>query len=212
MSNAGFSSWPQIAVITPGRARRSEELVPRAVQLFELGMQMLVLREPQLPLEEQAVLTDALAVQCPELFVVHHLKCPGTRRLMKQKRVAVHLPSHAMQAWCEDSGPFGVSVHGAQELQHARTRGASYAMLAPIWSPNSKPQDRRIPLGPQAFEAAQKDCEIPLFALGGVSAANCHVWRGRRDLHVALIGQLFAPDWKKAREDFSALKSLLSGV
>ena len=64
----------------------------------------------------------------------------------------------------------GVSCHEPGEVGSAAAAGASYANLAPIFAPLSKPADAP-PLGPGALSAAAA-AELPLLAQGGVSAEN----------------------------------------
>lgn len=62
----------------------------------------------------------------------------------------------------------GVSAHAPEEI--ASARGASYAHLAPIRAPLSKPGARPA-LGPGALAEAAR-LGIPVLAQGGVDAAN----------------------------------------
>lgn len=197
--------WPKIAVITPGGCSLTH-LLERAELLYRAGMRMLVLRESELPESEQRALADALVERCPELALIHHLKCPGTRALMRlEKKIGVHLPGGAKPQELTGLGTFGVSVHGEKELERAIDAGASYAMLAPIWSPNSKPGDQRPTLGPKRYEELAVRCPIALYALGGVDASRCTRWAGRTEVRVALIGQLFSASPERALQALTAL-------
>lgn len=202
---------PHIAVITPGLASHGDAVHERAAALYDLGMRMLVLREPQMNAQSQARLHEALKARCPELRLVHHSKCPGTLRLSKSEPVWVHKSSAHLQSGVGSKGesPFGASIHNAQELRLACEQGASYVFLAPIWSPNSKPNDTRAPLGPAQLDAMQANSEIPVFGLGGVNAQRCATWAGRGEGRVALIGRLFSGDWDEAKSDYLALAKVL---
>lgn len=83
----------------------------------------------------------------------------------------VHLPSNAV-APMRFGGLFcGVSCHNEAELLAANAEGASYAVLGPVFVPGSK--DYRGPLtGLEEFARLVKLVRIPVFALGGVTAAN----------------------------------------
>lgn len=201
---------PRIAVVSAGQARGAKALLERAELLYSVGMRMLLVREPNLALPEQRVLAKQLEAQCPELMVVHHLKCPGTRELAGRAAINVHLPASQLGGAAEtDAAHIGFSVHSEAELEQAKRQGASYAMLAPIWSPNSKPGDLRPTLGPKIYEVLLKAVELPLFALGGVNADRCAPWRGHPQARVALIGRLFGPDAKVAKDDFSRLQEVM---
>lgn len=216
------SAWPAIAVITPGNCTGTQ-IVDRTLLLYAQGMRMLVLREPTLPVFEHRSVLLELAKACPELRLVHHHKCPLTMYLQGQPSVCVHLPA-AVALRCFETrhrppwhqsdretgtsdwlGWFGVSVHNEQELSRAMQEGASYAMLAPIWSPNSKPSDVRPTLGPQTYERLLAKSSIPLYALGGVDAQRCSRWRGEQHVRVALIGELYQASAERALEAFRSL-------
>lgn len=201
--------WPKIAVITPGRSSSRYELRERALALYAVGMRMLVLREPELTAPSQAWLIQELGRACPELRLVHHLKCPGTKAMLETNAMVVHLPGHARPRELAGLEAFGVSVHDQAELKAAEEAKASYAMLAPIWSPNSKPQDRRPTLGPEGYEEVLASTTIPLFALGGVEASRCARWKGDASVRVALIGRLFQSDLNTALNDFERLQLAL---
>ena len=64
----------------------------------------------------------------------------------------------------------GVSTHGAAELADAAASGASYAQLAPIFAPRSKPAGRPA-LGVDALRAAI-GLGLPVLAQGGIEAGN----------------------------------------
>lgn len=215
-------AWPAIAVITPGNCTGTR-IVERTRLLYAQGMRMLVLREPTLPVFEHRSVLEALVKACPELRLVHHHKCPLTRFLQGQSSVCVHLPAAValqcfearhMPPWhqtfrgtgrSDGLGLFGVSVHNEQELSRAMQEGASYAMLAPIWSPNSKPGDVRPTLGPQTYERLLAKSSIPLYALGGVDAQRCSRWREAQNVRVALIGELYQASAERALDAFRAL-------
>jgi thiamine-phosphate pyrophosphorylase len=83
----------------------------------------------------------------------------------------VHLPSNSIPP-SRFTGQFcGVSCHNEAELVTAEAEGASYAVLGPVFAPGSK--DYRGPLmGLPEFERLVKLVKIPVFALGGITAAN----------------------------------------
>ena len=64
----------------------------------------------------------------------------------------------------------GVSAHSEAEVRHAEAKGASYAHLAPIFSPFSKAPSRpALGLGPLADATSGS---LPVLAQGGIDAAN----------------------------------------
>lgn len=203
------NDWPDIAVITPGGCSL-EQMIVRTQVLYAQGMRMLVLREPTLSAGDHEILVHDLGQACPELRLIHHFKCPGTRALLEQAPRLVHLPAFVEPGDVSGLGVHGVSVHSEQELGRAIAGGASYAMLAPVWSPNSKPGDLRATLGAQGYEQILAKSTIPLYALGGVNASRIAPWKGRAGIRVALIGELFTAPQERAVESFVELHEQLS--
>ena len=83
-------------------------------------------------------------------------------------------PQDATALMREGSAPLpliGVSAHSAEEVAAAQRDGASYAHLAPIWAPLSKPATRAA-IGAAALEAAARH-GLPLLAQGGVGPERC---------------------------------------
>lgn len=64
----------------------------------------------------------------------------------------------------------GVSCHSRQELAWAHDAGADYALLSPVLPTTSHPG--QPPLGWEAFGSYVKAGAMPIYALGGVSAAD----------------------------------------
>jgi len=88
----------------------------------------------------------------------------------------------------------GLSTHSPEEVRAAA--GAmdvpSYVHLAPVFAPLSK-RAERAPLGLAALEAAA--CEsVPVFAQGGVDAANIAAMRAAGAAGVAVTGAILLAD------------------
>jgi thiamine-phosphate pyrophosphorylase len=81
--------------------------------------------------------------------------------------------------------------------------GADLALVSPVFSPGSKPDDTRPVLGPEGFDAIARTLPCPAFALGGVSVESA------RSLHrpagvAAISGVLQAADARAAVEALRA--------
>lgn len=64
----------------------------------------------------------------------------------------------------------GVSCHNVEELQHAQILNADYAVLSPVNHTRSHPL--AIPLGWQVFSNLVKNCNLPVYALGGLDRTD----------------------------------------
>jgi thiamine-phosphate pyrophosphorylase len=62
----------------------------------------------------------------------------------------------------------GVSCHDGAQVKAAASAGADYALFSPIW----EVPDKGAPVGIEALRRAARENALPLFALGGVTAAN----------------------------------------
>ena len=87
----------------------------------------------------------------------------------------VHLPQHG--APIEDARAklgkklVGISVHSLPDAVRAAASGADYLLLAPVFSPLSKPSERE-PLGLKELQRACHVVATPVIALGGISREN----------------------------------------
>lgn len=101
----------------------------------------------------------------------------------------------------------GVSAHSAAELPIALAAGVSYAHLAPIFDPRSKPASRPA-LGIAALTQAAT-CGLPIIAQGGIDPARCGEVLRANAAGVALTGAvLMAEDPERAAAE---LRDALDG-
>ncbi|HVV94259.1 MAG TPA: thiamine phosphate synthase [Hyphomicrobiales bacterium] len=100
----------------------------------------------------------------------------------------------------------GFSAHAVDELGPARTAGADYATLSPIFPSASKPG-----YGPAlglAALAAAVPAGLPVYALGGVGAANAAACLGAGAAGVAVMGEVMraADPAQRVRDVLRALE------
>ena len=86
---------------------------------------------------------------------------PSADVLAQAQRVVEALPDGAL---------VGVSAHDNAEVLHARDLDADFAVLGPVLDTASHPGAPT--LGWEGFEAGIRDAGLPVFALGGQSAAT----------------------------------------
>ncbi len=84
----------------------------------------------------------------------------------------------------------GVSAHREDEIIEAARAGASYAQLAPIFAPSSKPASRE-PLGLAVLQASAR-ARIPVLAQGGIDARRAGACVRAGAAGVAVTGELCA--------------------
>lgn len=151
-------------------------LVRLAGEWASLTVEYVQLREKDLP--EQALTELATAMMeaiggRAKLLV--NAGAPGAAEAARASGAAgLHLPGRwrAEQVGAARiSGTVSVGCHSVGEVAVARVAGADIALLSPIFPTESHPEAR--PLGREALTEALKAAgKMPVFALGGVNAAN----------------------------------------
>jgi thiamine-phosphate pyrophosphorylase len=101
----------------------------------------------------------------------------------------------------------GVSAHAPREVFEARRSGATYAHLAPIWDPLSKPAERPA-LGLAALEDASA-AGLTLLAQGGLTSERCARALSAGASGVAVTGDILLADDPSAAA--RALREALDG-
>lgn len=118
------------------------------------------------------------------------------------------LPVVTARALLPEGALIGVSTHATSEVWSAARAGASYAHLAPIFSPLSKAPSR-TPLGLGALSQT-RNAGIAVLAQGGIDAAKAaEVVRAGAAGIAVTGGILAAPDPGRAA---AALRRALDGV
>lgn len=105
----------------------------------------------------------------------------------------VHLGFDAMSegdaaALLGPGAAIGRSLHSAEEVPSAIRAGATYAHLAPIWAPKSKPATRPA-LGTTELERASAS-GLPLLAQGGVTVERCALALAAGAVGIAVTGAI----------------------
>ncbi len=98
------------------------------------------------------------------------------------------LPAARARALLGDDAWIGVSTHHPDEVAAAARAGASYAQLAPVFPPRSKPATRPA-LGAEALAAAAGH-GLPVLAQGGITPENAGACLAAGAAGVAVTGWL----------------------
>ena len=82
----------------------------------------------------------------------------------------LHLTSAKLMALTERPVPatllVGASCHNVNELRQAKRIGADFACLAPVY--RTATHAGQMPLGLEVFEEWARQCDLPVYALGGM--------------------------------------------
>ena len=88
------------------------------------------------------------------------------------------------------------AAHGSRALRAAARAGVDAAVLSPVFATASHPDAR--PLGPLRFRRLADQCGVPVYALGGVTAATAKALKNSGAVGIAAISGL-APGLGGAR-------------
>lgn len=132
--------------------------------------------QAELPMEELALIVNGaprVAVRCG-LAGVH---LPQGQAVSEARRIL------------GDGAMIGVSVHDEAELAAAERAGADYITLSPVFPSTSKGA-YRPPLGLQRFGNMAGGTNLPVLALGGVTASTAGDCRRAGAAGMAVLGPL----------------------
>jgi len=167
------SALPRLVVITDWRLPR-EQLLHALDAALGAGPGVAVQhRHPQAPvrlfLEEARVLAALCARHGSPLFV------NGRLDVALRVEAHLHLPAGGLRP--PDVRPLlpagrlvSAAVHDVREAGEAA--GADLALVSPVYSPGSKPEDTRTPLGPGGYRALRAALPCPALALGGIDVES----------------------------------------
>lgn len=89
----------------------------------------------------------------------------------------------------EIRGTVGYSAHTVAEIVAAGQAGVDYVFYSPIFSPLSKVDDRPV-VGISGLACAVEVAEIPIYALGGISASNAGCCRQAGASGIAVLSSV----------------------
>ncbi|HWE83392.1 MAG TPA: thiamine phosphate synthase, partial [Terracidiphilus sp.] len=145
-----------------------------------LGVEFVQLREKDLGVRELTELAQAMMAAMrdagagrPRLLI--NAGAAGAAEAARTAGAAgIHLPGRwraEQVGMARIAGTVSVGCHSLGEIAVAAVSGADIALLSPVFPTESHPEAR--PLGLDALRAASQTAgETPVFALGGVNAAN----------------------------------------
>jgi len=87
----------------------------------------------------------------------------------------------------------GVSAHSADDVARAESDGADFAVLGPVYETPSK-REYGPPIGLRALEEAGRRCQIPVFAIGGMTVARVEDVRKAGAYGVAVVSAMLSAE------------------
>jgi thiamine-phosphate pyrophosphorylase len=101
------------------------------------------------------------------------------------------LPTPAVRGLLGPRQLLGRSVHSLDGVASAERHGADFVVLGPIYETPSK-QAYGPPLGLGVLEQAARTTRIPIFAIGGITAARAREVRGAGGFGVAVLSSILS--------------------
>ncbi len=171
MINTSF----QLCYITDRLGLAPESLLPRIQAAVEAGVDLIQLREKDLPTRELAELAKGIVGIC---------RGTGTKIVINDRldiamataADGVHLGGQSLPAEVvrREAGKdflIGVSCHSLEDALQAEAAGSDYIVLGPIFETPSKLR-YGPPLGLSKLSEVVKRTKIPVLALGGITVEN----------------------------------------
>jgi 8-oxo-dGTP diphosphatase len=137
---------------------------------LEQGLKLLQIREPKLPLDERNLFTEQA------IDLAHRYGC---KVMVKAPPAVLCAGAHglhltAAQLMTLESKPANMlvaaSCHTRAELERAMQLELDFAVLGPVKRTASHAAD--VPLGWEEFSAMAREASIPVYAIGGLTAAD----------------------------------------
>jgi len=193
MSPVDFSLY----LVTDRHQTAGRPLLPLLRETLEAGLRAVQLREKDL--STRSLLELAFEVRA--LTRAHGARLLINDRLdlaMAVEADGVHLRADSLPVAAARRllGPkrlIGVSAHSAAEVERAESEGADFVVLGPIYATPSK-LAYGLPIGLGPVEEAARLCRLPIFAIGGVTAARIDDVRRAGARGVAVISAILSAE------------------
>ena len=180
----------QICYITDRHALKPKPILPRILEAVQAGVDLVQIREKDLPTRELAALVQA---------AVKHASGTNARIVVNDRldlalalgAAGVHLgtqslPPEFVRRCVPKDFLVGVSCHSVDDALGAESAGADYILLGPIFpTPSKLPYGP--PLGLETLRQAAARVKIPLLALGGINVERVKPCREAGAMGVAGI-------------------------
>lgn len=150
-----------------------DEMLVRAERACAAKVEMIQVREKDLPAGELCDLVSRFMIACPQTRIIVNTRLDVALALGAH---GLHLPGssaspQALRTICPPGFLIGVSCHSVEDLKAAEREGADYAVLSPVFAPISKASDLP-PLGLTGLREACNSVAVPIYALGGITDEN----------------------------------------
>lgn len=150
----------------------NDDLLAELNQLFEQGIKLIQARLKNITAQQ---VQDFLAIAYPlcQTKGVTLLVNSATPQAFEMQSDGIHLTSVDLLALThrhDDTRWLSASCHNLTELKHAEKIGVDFAVLSPVLPTQTHPEFEAI--GWDFFSKWVAECNMPIYALGGLEKAN----------------------------------------
>lgn len=198
-----MNDLPRLMLVTQ-RERMRPDFFGALEAALRGGARLIQLREKNLSGAE----FEALARRAHSLCAQHGAtlllnNAPGLAQVLG---AGLHQPETALAAEGEFSLR-GASVHSLEATRRAAGQGAAYLVFGSVFETQSHPG--AAPTGLQALREVCAIVEVPVFAIGGITAVNAQQCLAAGAHGVAIIGAVWdAPDIEAAVRELVEITTL----
>jgi thiamine-phosphate pyrophosphorylase len=186
---------PPVLLITD-RSQTSRPLAEVVAAAFDGGCRWVSLREKDLPSHERRRLVEELqrrAEPYKARIGVHNDVALAASLGLRALHLATGGDVAAAKWQADPRCLIGRSAHNAAEVVASRAAGADYVTLSPIFLTQSKPGYGPA-VGIEILAAVAKGADLPIVALGGLTAERIAACRAAGAKGVAVMGEAMRAD------------------
>ncbi len=198
----------RLYLVTDRHQTAGRPLLPVLRRAIAAGARAVQLRERDLPIRDLRALAEALQRELPQarLFINDRVDLALALSAHGVHLRESSLPAVVVRGLLQRSQLLGASVHSIEGALAAEQQGADFVVLGPIHDTPSKRQ-YGAPLGLAVLERAARSVRIPIFAIGGMTAARARDARRAGAFGVAVLSSILS-----AADVEQATTSLLSAL
>lgn len=176
--NSPAATAIRLCYITDRRALSPWALLPRILEAVRAGVDMVQIREKDLPTRELVALVKGAVAGAREtktrIVVNDRLDVALALGASGVHLGTASMPPEAARAGVGAEFLVGVSCHSVDDALRAEAAGANYVLLGPIFATPSK-LAYGPPLGLPILREAAARVKLPIFALGGITIERANV-------------------------------------
>ncbi len=161
---------PPIYGITPSKKINASEFIPKLDLALNNGLELIQIRQPEMSQPELESFTDQVLARCSKFNTrvlvntdfdnAQHMGAHGAHI---NSKILMQLPDKIF----DKQLMVAASCHNKEELSKAEKIGVDFVVLSPVQKTKSHPG--AITLGWKKFDKLARECNLPVFALGGMS-------------------------------------------